>query len=361
MKLNIGKTIKRLRKEREITQEEFAEVMGVSCQSISRWENDSCYPDIEMIPTIAAFFGISVDHLMGIDDQAEKTAVDRYLNDFQAAISSGDIDACIRIARAGVAEFPNNYALLNKLMYAIFVAGDDTGNIPDWKENRDKYDAEIVALGERIIKYCPDTEIRFEATARLAFHHCEMGRKAMGRAIYETLPSMSHCKEQAIWWALSEEEKLPYTRDFLRKSYDALSYALYRLVDLVSAEDALTVIEKMDTLDALVYDGHAFEATWSNVNMAWRRAKCYAALLRYDEAVQQVKRSAELAMAFDNRPEEERVTSLLFGEQVRKRSNFETADSRPLSEILRDSWLADKVFDSIRDSDAFQAVLEQLK
>ncbi|MBQ3203080.1 MAG: helix-turn-helix transcriptional regulator [Clostridia bacterium] len=361
MKLNIGKTIKRLRKEREITQEEFAEVMGVSCQSISRWENDSCYPDIEMIPTIAAFFGISVDHLMGIDEQAEKTAVDRYLNDFQAAVSSGDIDACIRIARAGVAEFPNNYALLNKLMYALFVAGDDTGNIPDWKENRDKYDAEIVALGERIIKYCPDTEIRFEATARLAFHYCELGKKEKGRAIYETLPSMSHCKEQAIWWALSEEEKLPYTRDFLRKSYDALSYALYRLVDLVSAEDALKVMDKMDALDALVYDSRAFEATWSNVNMAYRRAKCYAALLRYDEAVQQLKRSAALAMAFDNRPEEERCASLLLGEWVRKRSNFETADSRPLSEILRDSWLADKVFDSIRDSDEFNAILEQLK
>lgn len=39
MKLNIGETIKRLRKEKEITQEEFAQVLGVSCQSVSRWEN----------------------------------------------------------------------------------------------------------------------------------------------------------------------------------------------------------------------------------------------------------------------------------------------------------------------------------
>ena len=52
MKLNIGETIKRLKKEREITQEEFAEVIGVSCQSVSRCENDLCYPDIELIPTI---------------------------------------------------------------------------------------------------------------------------------------------------------------------------------------------------------------------------------------------------------------------------------------------------------------------
>ena len=77
MKLNIGETIKKLRKEREITQEEFSEVLGVSCQSVSRWENNSCYPDIELIPMIAAFFGISTDKLMGIDETVEKEAVDR--------------------------------------------------------------------------------------------------------------------------------------------------------------------------------------------------------------------------------------------------------------------------------------------
>ena len=138
MKLNIGETIKKLRKERDITQEEFAEILGVSCQSVSRWENNSCYPDIELIPTIAAFFDISTDKLMGIDDVAEKKAVDKYLQDFQSAISVGNIDDCIRIARAGVAEFPNNYALLNKLMYALFVATSDDADIVEWKENRQK-------------------------------------------------------------------------------------------------------------------------------------------------------------------------------------------------------------------------------
>lgn len=360
MKLNIGKTIKKLRKEREITQEEFAEVLGVSCQSVSRWENDSCYPDIEMIPTIAAFFGISTDQLMGIDEQAEKRAVDRYLTDFQAAISAGDVDGCIRIARAGVAEFPNNYALLNKLMYALFVAGDDTGNIPDWKENRDKYDAEIVTLGERIVKYCPDTSVKFEATERLAFHHCEMGRKAIGRGIYETLPSMYQCKERAIWWGLSEEEKLPHSREYIRAAYDTLDDALDRLTELVSAEEALAVMDKMEALGALIHDDVP-RATWGKVDMAYRRAKCCMALGRCDDAVEYVKTAAETAMGFDNRPEEEIVTSLLLGETLRRKTKFETADSRPLCEILRDSWLADKVFDAIRDTAAFKAILEQLK
>ena len=87
MQLHIGETIKHLRKEREITQEEFAEVLGVSCQSVSRWENQQCYPDIELIPVIAAFFGISTDKLLGLDETAEQEAVERYLCAFQSQIS----------------------------------------------------------------------------------------------------------------------------------------------------------------------------------------------------------------------------------------------------------------------------------
>lgn len=360
MKLNIGETIKKLRKECEITQEDFAEVLGVSCQSVSRWENHSCYPDIELIPIIAAFFGISTDKLMGVDETTEKEAVNRYLHHFQAAISVGNIDECIRIARAGVAEFPNNYALLDKLMYALFVSCDDTGNIPNWKENMEKYDAEIVALGERIMKYCPDTQIKFEATERLAFHHCEMGRKSLGRSIYETLPSMHNCKERAIWWALAEEEKLSHTRKYIGEAYATLYDALYRLMDLVSAEDAMKVIDKIDALDRLIYDNNVPNFNWSSSNIARHRALYCMKLKRHDEAVCHLKRSAEMAMAFDHRPDELKTTSLLLGEKTRKKTDFETADSRPLREILRDSWLAEKEFDAIRDTEEFQAIIHQL-
>lgn len=81
----------------------------------------------------------------------------------------------------------------------------------------ERYDAEIVSLGKRIMKYCPDQTIRLEATARLAFQHCEMGRKKLGRMLYETLPSQETCRENQIWWALEEDEKL----SFLRKNATA--------------------------------------------------------------------------------------------------------------------------------------------
>lgn len=360
MKLKIGETIKRLRKEREITQEEFSEVLGVSCQSISRWENNSCYPDVELIPTIAAFFGISTDKLMGVDDAMEKAVVENYINDFQMEISVGNIDECIRIARAGVAEFPNNYALLNKLMYALFVSGSDDADIPNWKENVEKYDAEIVAIGERIIKYCPDIEIRLEATARLAFQHCEMGRTSIGRTIYETMPSMTHCKEVAIWWALSEEEKLHYTRELINKSYSILSSGFYRLSFLLNDDDAIKVLEKSYELKELMHDEEPYIATWHNSKYNFLIAKHYLHLNNKNKATEHLKLAAESAIAFDNRPDERKTFSLLLGEQTDNRVDFDTADSRSLCEILRDSWLSENDFNDIRHTDEFEKIIKSL-
>ncbi len=360
MKLNIGETIKRLRKEREITQEEFSEILGVSCQSVSRWENDLCYPDIELIPVIADFFGITTDTLMGIDNAAEKQAVEQYKSAFQEAISRGAVDECISISRKAVAEYPNNYVLLNQLMYALFISGDDSADIPDWKENMEKYDGEIVALGERIIKYCPDTGIRLEATARLAFQHCEMGRRETGRALYEAMPSMTVCREQAIWWALNEEEKIPHLHESIREAYYLLNGFIWRLEKQLPAEEALKVLEKEFAIRDIMLDGKVVFGSWGNAELHLSRAKYLARLNRTEEALEHLRISAEAAIAFDNRPDEICRESLLMGKRMEKRTDFDTADSRPLHIILRDSWMADEAFDGMHDSEEFREIIRML-
>ena len=95
--------------------------------------------------------------------------------------------------------------------------------------------------------------------------------------------------------------------------------------------------------------------------MACHRAEYYTKLNRYDKAIEQLKFSAKMAIEFDNRPDKLKTTSLLLGENVRKKTDFETTDSRPLREILRDSWLTEKEFDAIRDTKEFKGILEQLK
>lgn len=50
MELHIGKNIRQLRRERNLTQEEVAAHLGISFQSISKWERGDGYPDITMLP-----------------------------------------------------------------------------------------------------------------------------------------------------------------------------------------------------------------------------------------------------------------------------------------------------------------------
>jgi len=59
----IGKKIRTLRKNKNLTQEQLAEVLSVTSQSVSKWENNLAVPDISLLPIIARFFGITMDEL----------------------------------------------------------------------------------------------------------------------------------------------------------------------------------------------------------------------------------------------------------------------------------------------------------
>lgn len=363
MKLSIGENIKLFRKAKDITQEQLAEMLNVSSQSVSRWELGICYPDMELLPMLAEIFEITVDKLLGVDNIAEKKKVDEYLNRFQVAINQGKIDECISIAREGVAEYPNNYALLNKLMYALFVSGDDTGNISNWKENMENYDAEITSLGERIMKYCPDQNIRLEAISRLAFNHCEQGRKEIGKQIYEMLPPMILCRENQMWWSLEEDEKTSFLQKQIKKSYDMLYdfICLLATCGKLSPTNSLSVINKAEELTNLITDEKQYNIdSWGNSRIHYDKAKLYSKIGCKKSVYEQLELAARKAIDFDNRPETEEYNSLLLGNVTEKRIDFETADTRPLTKIMRDKWLSDNAFDSIRNTPEFEKIISML-
>ena len=64
--MKLGNKIKALRLKAGLTQEMLANAFGVSYQTISKWENNVCAPDIEMLPRISIYFGISIDELFDL-------------------------------------------------------------------------------------------------------------------------------------------------------------------------------------------------------------------------------------------------------------------------------------------------------
>ena len=66
-KLRLQDTISFYRKKQGLTQEELARMLGVTNQSVSKWEMAGCYPDITLIPKLAEIFEISIDELVAAE------------------------------------------------------------------------------------------------------------------------------------------------------------------------------------------------------------------------------------------------------------------------------------------------------
>ncbi|NMS90714.1 helix-turn-helix transcriptional regulator [Clostridioides difficile] len=71
MILNFGENLKRLRKERNLSQEQLSEMLNVSRQAISKWESNKTYPDIENLMLLRNIFNITLDNLL-LDENKDK-------------------------------------------------------------------------------------------------------------------------------------------------------------------------------------------------------------------------------------------------------------------------------------------------
>ena len=111
----VGQTIRRLRKERGLTQEELAEQLGVTAQAVSKWENETGMPDISQIVPLAGVFGVSTDVIFGLDTTTAGEDVAKILRDAEADKVRGGaasyIKAYDRISE-GLRKYPCDQRLL---------------------------------------------------------------------------------------------------------------------------------------------------------------------------------------------------------------------------------------------------------
>ncbi len=96
MKETMGQIIRRLRKERNMTQDELAEQLGVTFQAISKWENDTGMPDISQVIPLATVFNVSTDVLFGIYGRNDAEEVKKIIEQAQSKITYPVTRECIR-------------------------------------------------------------------------------------------------------------------------------------------------------------------------------------------------------------------------------------------------------------------------
>ena len=99
MKLNVGENIRRLRRAADMTQEQLADKLGVAYQSVSRWENQTTYPDIEFLPALAGIFGVTVDELLGCEENRKKEQINERYREYGELCDSEKVEEVVNLLR----------------------------------------------------------------------------------------------------------------------------------------------------------------------------------------------------------------------------------------------------------------------
>lgn len=97
--LKIGNKIKAKRRERNLTQEELASILGVTKAAVSKWENEESYPDIMLLPQIAQLFHMTMDDLFDFSPNDKPLVV---VNEYHFGLSLETVDK--RIMDYGIAK-----------------------------------------------------------------------------------------------------------------------------------------------------------------------------------------------------------------------------------------------------------------
>lgn len=85
-----SKNLKQLRINKNLTQEQLASMLGVSAQSVSRWECGNTLPDVMLLPEIAKLYGVTIDDLYKEDAKAYPNYAQRLLSVYEASGKSED-------------------------------------------------------------------------------------------------------------------------------------------------------------------------------------------------------------------------------------------------------------------------------
>lgn len=133
--LKIAENISQRRKEKNITQEELANFMMVTKASVSKWESGQSYPDILLLPKIAAFFNITIDELIGYEPQVSTEQIRKIYGTFVNSIFKENIDDIIKNVKSTINQYYSCFELLYYMGMFIVNHCDLTDSI----EKRQEY------------------------------------------------------------------------------------------------------------------------------------------------------------------------------------------------------------------------------
>ncbi len=294
MDITIGKKIRELRRARELTQEELADKLGISSQAVSKWENGTCYPDMEQIPVLAGFFGVSLDLLFGYDVKQMDEKIDELITEAKNWFWR-DIDVCMNKYLDALKSYPGNEKLMTQLLEVYLQRSKNVG---------DDFYNKAFELATQISEDTKDIFLCMRAKSVLIDLYSRADDYNKMKEIIDTLPEvypyMLSDKMRESSYVLKGEDRLRWAKDWkiieIQELYISCDMEGQGYYELGKYEDALAsfsqyrrVIEVFLKTDKISLDSYLWSGMQTHHYCAYlREAACLLKLGRKAEAKEKV-------------------------------------------------------------------------
>ena len=356
MELYIGENIKRLRKQKGITQETLAEYMHVSTPAVSKWERNETFPDISMVIPLASYFCVSTDELLGLDAAKNEEKIQRYLDVYHQFGAQGKVYEKFNLMVKAYNEFPNDWRIVEEYMWQLNY--DPNCTEPYGNE---VHKEELYQLCERVLDECIVDKVRYSALSILGGLYVLDGKKDKAIETVSRLPDywmtkdqeLENCYEEgsAEWWVQLRENIWNQTEILQVKIRNAALYTADR-------EEQIRLLKKAVSLIELVFDEGDYGFCHYHLSelYIWI-ANRYAMLNEFDVAIDNYEKGLYHAKAYDDLPRTSAHTSYLVRGKVQDMTKI--CSGTESNEVARGiQYLREcKVYEKVKDLPQIQALL----
>lgn len=342
MEIFIAENLRRLRTEKGLKQEELARHIGISVQSVSKWERGESLPDTVLLPNIAEFYGVTVDELLGVGKMRREAEIKKFKAEFDALGEKKEYFARLKLAKKLYSDYPGDITVMRCMMDALRQSGCFE---------------ESLKFTEKLLAADIDSGTRYEAIRSGAFcarcapcRTAEQARRnvALSMRYADMLPGYFETRNQ-LYIGISPSTGLA------TENIEALMLCLCANIRVLQGEDVHEKIHLWRTAATLieaVCDGEYGALTDALLRFYLFIAHDCAIIGDIKTAYEYLHKSAEIAIRIDAEPNGVCNGGLLSG-----RKYTCSGKARATLRCQMERWAG---FAGIKDDEEFKSILESL-
>ena len=301
--MSIGSTIKYLRHKKDVTQEQLAEYLGITSRAISQWECERTVPDVYMLPTIAEYFGVSIDYLFHSDKDEYEKDIKEYEAKYYDYWHENKVNDLLDVMKEAVSRYPTEYRLLVRYLNVINWCASDSVCALTMKND-------AVSVYERIISHCTIDSIRMWAKKIMVTYYQKLSSiensgitLCDAEKIQNELPSMQNTRDYMACFLYTGKERHAASQAAIAEMFTMITNVIFRNYvynPIYSLEDRIHALETVLKINDSLYENGGYGKNTGNIAHVMMHLGClYHENGEYEKAQIFLQKSLALAKEVD--------------------------------------------------------------